>query len=871
MAIKSRMPSSGAIEKAIEALNDGLEISGAGSEVQLPEKEVNFEPDVEITELPDGGAEINTDPNAPIDQSQIAFDANLADYIEEGDLQKLSDKLVASYESDKQSRKDWEEPYPKGLDMLGFKYEDRTQPFAGASGVIHPLLAESVTQFQAQAYKELLPPGGPVNTEIVGEIVPEIEEQAKRVKDYMNYQITHVMKEYDPDMDQLLFYLPLSGSAFKKTYYDGLLQRVVSKFVSSEDCVINYMASSLEDAVRITHTTKIDANELRKQQVSGFYRDIPITSGSVSTVDDIKEKIDELQGASDNLASDDDEHVLLEMHVDADVPGFEDQSGIKLPYIITIDQYSTKILSIKRNWFEADQSRRRIDYFTHYKFLPGLGFYGFGLIHMLGGLSRTATSVLRQLIDSGTLANLPAGFKARGMRIRDHDEPLQPGEFRDVDVTGASIKESLLPLPYKEPSQVLFALLGFCVDAGKSFAAIADMKMGEGNEQNPVGTTLALLERGTKVMSAIHKRLHYAQGVEFNLLARCFQMYLPPEYPYMVRGGNRMIKQADFDERVDILPISNPNIFSMSQRVMLAQQQLQLAIANPALHNLREAYRRVYQALDVDNIDALLKPDPGNPPPKSPATENSEAMRGQDPKAFPQQNHKAHIEAHAEFMFTRPVQINPQLYAMMEGHVLQHIAIMAAEQVEQEMMPQAQELQQQVQQLQQQAQQNPAMQQQVQQQVQQLQQQFMAQKEAAIAMVESQLIKEMAKEESVRSGMEEQDPLVKLKQQEIDLKAAELMQKSQHDETKMLMETAVDAEKLDLEREKLSSSNELGMVKESFGLMKEGQKDATAEIKEDVASLRDLAKNRSNEKIAAMRERAAARKAKSNGKSSKSN
>ena len=871
MAIKSRMPSSGAIEKAIEALNDGLEISGAGTEVQLPEKEVNFEPDVEITELPDGGAEINTDPNAPIDQSQIAFDANLADYIEEGDLQKLSDKLVASYESDKQSRKDWEETYTKGLDMLGFKYEDRTQPFAGASGVIHPLLAESVTQFQAQAYKELLPPGGPVNTEIVGEIVPEIEEQAKRVKDYMNYQITHVMKEYDPDMDQLLFYLPLSGSAFKKTYYDGLLQRAVSKFVSSEDCVINYMASSLEDAVRITHTTKIDANELRKQQVSGFYRDIPITSGSVSTVDDIKEKIDELQGASNTVASDDDEHVLLEMHVDADITGFEDQSGIKLPYIITIDQYSTKILSIKRNWFEADQSRRRIDYFTHYKFLPGLGFYGFGLIHMLGGLSRTATSVLRQLIDSGTLANLPAGFKARGMRIRDHDEPLQPGEFRDVDVTGASIKESLLPLPYKEPSQVLFALLGFCVDAGKSFAAIADMKMGEGNEQNPVGTTLALLERGTKVMSAIHKRLHYAQGVEFNLLARCFQMYLPPEYPYMVRGGNRMIKQADFDERVDILPISNPNIFSMSQRVMLAQQQLQLAIANPALHNLREAYRRVYQALDVDNIDALLKPDPGNPPPKSPATENSEAMRGQDPKAFPQQNHKAHIEAHAEFMFTRPVQINPQLYAMMEGHVLQHIAIMAAEQVEQEMMPQAQELQQQVQQLQQQAQQNPAMQQQVQQQVQQLQQQFMAQKEAAIAMVESQLIKEMAKEESVRSGMEEQDPLVKLKQQEIDLKAAELMQKSQHDETKMLMETAVDAEKLDLEREKLSSSNELGMVKESFGLMKEGQKDATAEIKEDVASLRDLAKNRSNEKIAAMRERAAARKAKSNGKSSKSN
>jgi len=860
MAIKSRMPASGAIEKAIEALNDGLEISGGGTEVQLPNKQVNLDPNVEITELPDGGAEINTDPNAPVDQSQIPFDANLAEYLEEGDLQKLSDKLIGSYESDKQSRKDWEETYTKGLDMLGFKYDDRTQPFEGASGVIHPLLAESATQFQAQAYKELLPPAGPVNTEIVGEITPQVEEQAKRVKDFMNYQITNVMKEYDPDMDQLLFYLPLSGSAFKKTYHDSVLGRPVSKFVSSEDCVVNYMASSLEDAVRITHATKVDSNALRKQQVSGFYRDIPITSGTVST-SDVKEKIDELHGVSDNLSSEDDEHVLLEMHVDADVPGFEDQSGIKLPYVITIDQYSTKILSIKRNWNQQDQLRNRVDYFTHYKFLPGLGFYGFGLIHMLGGLSRTATSVLRQLIDAGTLANLPAGFKARGMRIRDHDEPLQPGEFRDVDVTGTSIRESLLPLPYKEPSQVLFALLGFCVDAGKSFAAIADMKMGEGNEQNPVGTTLALLERGTKVMSAIHKRLHYAQGVEFNLLARCIKMFLPPEYPYMVKGGNRMIKQADFDDRVDILPVSNPNIFSMSQRVMLAQQQLQMATANPALHNLREAYRRVYQALDVDNIDALLKPDPGNPPPKSPATENSEAMRGTDPKAFPQQNHKAHIEAHAEFMFTRPVQINVQVYAMMEAHILQHIAIMAAEQVEQQMQQQTQQLQQQIQQMQQQAAQNP----QIQQQIQQMQQQFVTQKESAISDLEAKLIKNMAAEEQQRSGLEDKDPLIKLKQQEIDLKAAELQQKGEHDQTKMLMETAVDAEKLDLEREKMQSTNELGIVKESFGLMKEGQKDTTAEIKEDVASLRDAAKNRSNEKIAGMRERSASRKA--NGKS----
>jgi hypothetical protein len=857
---KTRPISNSSIEKAIDALaSAGVDV-GANEraiDIQVPdERTVNFEPDVDISELPDGGVDVNFDPNAPIDQSQIAFGDNLAEYIEENDLQVLSNELVASYESDKFSRKDWHDTYTKGLDMLGFKYEDRTQPFQGASGVIHPLLAESVTQFQAQAYKELLPPGGPVNTEIVGEITPESEQQARRVKDYMNYQITHVMKEYDPDMDQLLFYLPLSGSAFKKTYYDAALQRAVSKFVSSEDCVINYMASSLEDAIRITHVTKIDANTLRKQQVGGFYRDVEITSGSVSTADDIEDKIDELQGTSDGSAADD-EHVLLEMHVNADVPGFEDQDGIKLPYIITIDQYSTKILSIRRNWNEQDPLKNRVDYFTHYKFLPGLGFYGFGLIHMLGGLSRTATSVLRQLIDAGTLANLPAGFKSRGMRIRDHDEPLQPGEFRDVDVTGQSIKESLLPLPYKEPSQVLFALLGFCVDAGKSFAAIADMKMGEGNEQNPVGTTLALLERGTKVMSAIHKRLHYAQGVEFNMLARCFKMFLPPEYPYMVRGGNKMIKQQDFDDRVDILPISNPNIFSMSQRVMLAQQQLQLATSNPQLHNIREAYRRVYQALDVDNIDALLKPDPNQPQPMSPAMENSLAMRGQQPKAFPQQNHTAHMNTHGEFVATRMVQINPQLYAMMEGHILEHIAILAAQQVEEETKEQTM----QVQQMAQQAQQNPQMAQQVQMAAQELQ----TQKESRIAELESVMVAEMRKKE--KEAMESnQDPLVRLKQQEIDLKAVEMTMKGEADDNKIMADIGIEAEKLDLERDKLKAALQQTVVKEGLNAIKESEQQTIDEIKENMQTLREDKKLRSTERVAAMNSRA-----RSNGRSDKNN
>jgi len=447
------------IDKALEALTGALELEPTGEEVQLePDRGVNFEPDVELME--DGGAEINMDPDAPIDTSNIPHDANLSEYIDENELSRFSSDLLAEFEADKDSRKDWEDTYIKGLDMLGFKYEDRTQPFEGASGVVHPLLAESVTQFQAQAYKELLPPSGPVRCQVIGLSTPEVEDQAKRVKDFMNYQITDVMTEYDPDMDQLLFYLPLAGSAFKKVYYDGLLKRAIAKFVAGEDLVINYMATDISSADRITHIIKCSGNDIRKQQLSKFYRDIELPTGTVDS-DDVVDKVDELQGVEKSYGSSDDEHVILEMHINADVPGFEDTSGVKLPYIVSIDQYSQEILSIRRNWKQNDPNFAKNDYFVHYKFLPGLGFYGFGLIHMLGGLSRTATSVLRQLIDAGTLANLPAGFKARGMRIRDHDEPLQPGEFRDVDVTGQSIKESLLPLPYKEPSQPCWNYISF--------------------------------------------------------------------------------------------------------------------------------------------------------------------------------------------------------------------------------------------------------------------------------------------------------------------------------------------------------------------------------------------------------------------------
>ena len=662
----------------------------------------------------------------------------------------------------------------------------------------------------------------------------------------MNYQITSVMKEYDPEMDQLLFYLPLSGSAFKKVYYDPILQRAVSKFVTSEDCVVNYMATDLESAERITHCIKMTNNEVRKLQVSGFYKDVELPSGEVDP-SEVREKVNELEGVQKEFANDDDEHEILEMHVNADVPGFEDPKGIKLPYIVTIDKYSQTILSIRRNWNQQDQFMKKISYFVHFKFLPGLGFYGFGLIHMLGGLSRTATSVLRQLIDAGTLANLPAGFKARGMRIRDHDEPLQPGEFRDVDVTGNSIRESLLPLPFKEPSQTLFALLGFAVDAGKSFAAIADMKMGEGNEQNPVGTTLALLERGTKVMSAIHKRLHYGQKEEFNLLARVFQLYLPPEYPYQVIGGNRMIKQQDFDDRVDILPISDPNIFSMAQRITLAQQQLQLASSNPQMHDLREAYRRMYAAMGVDNIDAILKPNPDMPEPTGPATENGMVMKGQPPKAFPMQDHPAHIAAHQEFMFTRMVQINPLVYSALQAHMSEHIALMAGEQVQQEFGDQLRQLQQAMQQ----AQQNPQMMQQVEQQ----QAQVVNQMAAKQAQIEAQLTAGLAKEEEARMSKEPQDPLVRLKQQEIDLKAMET-------QARLAKDIAMDSEKMDLERDKLEADTSLELMKVAADAEKQENVDAMSILKENMISAREAMKDQSSERIA--RENAKRNEAKAN-------
>ena len=760
----------------------------------------------EITPTEDGGAIVGA-----MEEEQIAvdFSTNLAEVLPDNELNSLSSELRQQYEDDKESRSDWIDSYTKGLDLLGFKYNERSQPFQGASGVTHPLLAESVTQFQSQAYKELLPAGGPVKCNIIGDVTTEVEQQAQRVKDYMNYLITDEMEDYDPDMDQLLFYLPLAGSSFKKVYYDADLARPVAKFVPAEDLVVPYLSTDLDTCERVTHIVKMTSNDLRKAQFAGFYRDVELND-PYEEESKTQEKYNDIQG--ETKPANTDIYTLLEIHCDLDIPGFEDMdqgepTGIKIPYIVTIEEGSGKVLSIYRNYRQDDPTKRKTEYFIHYKFLPGLGFYGFGLIHMLGGLSRTATAALRQLIDAGTLSNLPAGFKARGLRIRDDDNPIQPGEFRDVDAPSGDLRNGLLPLPYKGPDQTLFALLGFVVDAGRRFAAVADAKLGEGSQANPVGTTMALLEQGSKVMSAIHKRLHYAQKKEFRILARIIAEFLPPEYPYMVAGGNRQIKQTDFDNRVDILPVSDPTIFSMSQRITLAQTQLQLAQSNPQIHNLYEAYRRMYESMGVQQIDQILPP-PQQPQPIDPAMENSQVLMQTPLQAFPQQDHIAHIEAHRAFMSSYLVKNTPNIMALLQSHISQHISFVARQEIEAKNAPIFQ------QQAAQFGGQLPP----------QLLQQFQTQNEREIAQRIRELTEEMvAEEQEYLEGMTK-DPLVTLKKEELGLRAEELELRAQKDGEKQALEEQKAAIAAQQNQEKIDNADKHATIREGISLAKLGER-----------------------------------------------
>jgi hypothetical protein len=811
------------IDKSLPNVKTSIKVDPE-EEIEIEEQkqvEASEEP-VEVNPQEDGSVEINFEPSKVNIEGQPGHFDNLAELLPEDILDPIGSELVENYMDYKMSRKEWEQAYTNGLDLLGFKYENRTEPFQGASGATHPVLAEAVTQFQAGAYKELLPAEGPVRTQIIGRPDQQKEAQAQRVKDYMNYELMDKMEEYEPEFDQMLFHLPLAGSTFKKVYYDDLLGRAVSKFVPADDLVVPYSATSLEDAEAIIQTIKISENDLRKQQVSGFYSDIELQKPQDTLKDDVTSKERELEGTKKS-GKQETIYTLLECHVNLDLEGFEDkddelnETGIKLPYIVTVDESSRQVLSIRRNYEPTDPKRNKIQYFVHFKFLPGLGFYGFGLIHMIGGLSRTATAALRQLLDAGTLSNLPAGFKQRGIRVRDEAAPLQPGEFRDVDAPGGNLRDAFMTLPYKEPSPTLLQLMGVVVSAGQRFAAIADMQVGEGNQQAAVGTTVALLERGSRVMSAIHKRLYSAMKSEFKLLAKVFKTYLPPVYPFDVVGGQREIKQQDFDDRVDILPVADPNIFSMAQRISMAQTELQLATSNPQIHNLYAAYRKMYEALGVKNIDQILPP-PAPMQPMDPSLEHINALGAKPFQAFRAQDHRAHVTAHLTFMSTNMVRNNPAIMAALQKNILEHISLMAQEQVELEFAEQLQ----QIQQLQMMAQQDP----QAQQALQKLSQDIEARKAVLIA----ELTSDFAKEEKEITSQFDSDPLLKLKAREVDLRAMENERKKMADEANQDLNRAKLMQAGQIAEEKLEQNEDLAKLRAGVSLAKQGVQQAQVMI-----------------------------------------
>ena len=798
---------------------------------QIKENQENKD-NVAVTMDEEGGAEIEFNPSTVNPEGGEDHFANLAEFLEDDVLDPLGSELMDKYKEYKQSRQEWEESYREGLNLLGFKYITRTEPFRGASSVTHPVLAEAVTQFQAQAYKELLPADGPVRTQILGALSVPKEEQSKRVKDFMNYQIMDQMKEYEPEFDQMLFYLPLSGSTFKKVYYDDLLGRAVSKFIPAEDLVVPYSATSLEDAEAVIHVIRMSQNDLRKQQINGFYKDIDLGEPPIQE-DKLKQKELELEGIQQS--GQEDMYTILEMHVNVDLAGHEDvdpedgePTGIQLPYIVTINEATNDILSIRRNYGEADPLKKKKDYFVHFKFLPGLGFYGLGLIHMIGGLSRTATVALRQLLDAGTLANLPAGFKTRGVRMRDDAQPLQPGEFRDVDVPGGNIQDQFMQLPFKGPDQTLLTLMGVCVSSAQRFASIADAQVGDMNQQAAVGTTVALLERGSRVMSAIHKRLYVGLKNEFRLLAEVFKSYLPQEYPYDVPGASRNVKVKDFDEKVDILPVADPNIYSQTQRISMAQTQLQLAQSNPKIHNLYQAYRSMYDAIGVKNVNAILPP-PSAPQPMDPSLEHILAISGKPFQAYPGQDHKAHIDAHLSFMSISMVQNNPMAMMSLQKNILEHISLMAQEQIQLEYVEELKELQM-IQQQMAPMMQNPQAQQMMQQnpqamQMQQRVKQLTSMMEARKAVLIAEMTMDYAKEEDKISSEVGGDPLLKLKSRELDLKARADQDRTTNNEARLDLDTMKAMMNDNQHDEKLEQNEELAELRAGVSLTKQTMAD----------------------------------------------
>jgi hypothetical protein len=762
-----------AIEKPM--VPSDVEIEDNPSEEELTVEIVN--PDSISMETEDGGVIIDFEGSLAEDLMGPDHDSNLAEFIEESELESMASDLVSDFESDRESRSDWARAYVKGLDLLGMKIEDRQQPWAGASGVFHPVLTESVVRFQAQAMGELFPAGGPVRSKIMGKMTPEKADQADRVQNEMNYLLTEEMTEYRDELEQMLFKLPLAGSAFKKVYYDPLMDRPCAVFVPSEEFVVSYGATDLMTCPRYTHVMKKSENEIKELQVAGFYRDVELPAPSPD-FSDIQEKYDELDGES-AVIEDDDRHTILEMHVTINMPDeFDDPDGIARPYVVTIDKSSREILSIRKNWYEDDQRKKKRLHFVHYRYLPGLGFYGTGLIHLIGGLAKSATSILRQLVDAGTLSNLPAGLKARGLRIKGDDTPLMPGEFRDVDVPGGAIRDSITFIPYKEPSSVLYSLLGNIVEEGRRIGSVADIQVGDTNAQAPVGTTLALMERSMKVMSGVQARLHAAMKKELRLLAKIVHDYMPEEYAYEVDGDFN--RTDDFDKRIDVIPVSDPNAATMSQRIMQYQAALQLAQQAPQLYDMGKLHRQMLEVLGIQDADDLIKL-PDDIKPADPVTENMMILKQEPVKAFKYQDHEAHLAVHmsaaqdpklAQMIGQSPfAQVIQQAMA---AHITEHVAFQYRREMEKmlgvELPSEDQNLPEDV----------------------EVEISRLA-KDAA----EKLLKKDQAEAAQEQAQAQQQDPVVQMQQQELQLKAQELQHKMQ-----------LDTAKLQLEAEKIKATNQ---------------------------------------------------------------
>ncbi len=783
---------------AIERDNPATPIAGTDEMPEQEELSISIDnPDSVAIATDDGGMIIDFEPDK---QNIMAedFDSNLADYMDESTLNELGGDLISQYQADKDSRSEWEESYVKGLDQLGLKIEERTTPWAGACGVFHPMLSEAVIRFQSQSIAEMFPAQGPVRTKIVGKLTDEKTKQAGRVQDYLNYLLTHEMSEYRTETEKMLFSLPLAGSAFRKVYYDPNLERPASIFVPAEDVVVNYGASDLETCQRATHVMHKSSNEVRKMQVAGFYRDIDIPEPA-NNQSDIRKKYDEMTGES-RTYNYDDRHTILEMQVDLDLEGYEDmadgkQTGIALPYVVSIDYPSGQVLSIRRNYFQDDPKKLRRMHFVHYQYLPGLGFYGFGLIHMVGGLAKSATSILRQLVDAGTLSNLPGGLKARGLRIKGDDTPIMPGEFRDVDVPGGAIRDNITFLPYKEPSGTLYQLLQNIVEEGRRFASMNDMKVSDMNNQAPVGTTLALLERNMKVMSAVQARLHASMRKEFEILVGIVRDFTQPAYPYEM-DEEEFIKVEDFDNRVDVLPVSDPNASTMAQRIMQYQAAMQLATSAPQIYNMPELHRQMLETLGIRNVEDII-PDTDDVKPVDPVTAVQNLINGKPVKAFSFQDHEAHIETvvaaqqNADIM--EQLEQSPNQAAILanaSAYVNEHLTMMFRKQVEEEMgiplPPEGEPL-------------PPEVEKRI--------SDLVAEAAQRVA------ITSQAKQQQARIQEQQQDPLLQMKDREIAVKEADVQRKIAVDTAKIQLDAEKAENRDEIERERIASQEQIAGVK----------------------------------------------------------